>query len=70
MLNTNTPDCTDPPPLTNGNYTGQVKSSYDIGDVVKYKCKFSVPYDFIGTVECGDDGWKRKPVCPDGNVRG
>ena len=68
--NTNTPDCTQPPPLTSGNYIGQVYSSYDIGDVVKYRCDFSAPQDFIGTVECGADGWKRTPICPDSNIRG
>ena len=55
--------------MKNGKYLKETLAVYGIEDTISYKCDFG-PKDFVGVVQCGVDGWNRKPFCPEKELKG
>ena len=47
-----------------GSYIGNVTTTYIKDDVVAFKCDFG-PDNYIGSIECGENGWNDEPYCPE-----
>ena len=47
----------------NGSYIESLKTTYLRGDFLTFKCDFG-PDNYIGSIECGVNGWIQKPHCP------